>query len=99
MKTVTVDREDLVSAVSYFFDADYDVDAVRMAFDRLRAALQQPAANNHRATLPYITDRIWEQFNDTCLMTWSRERNRPDWSQLAVDFACVIEAVESAKGE
>ena len=43
-----------------------------------------------KAKLPYITDELWEMFNDTCLMTWDKETSRPNWTQLAVDFVCEL---------
>lgn len=49
----------------------------------------------YTTVLPEITDELWEEFNDTCLMTWNKTVNRPDWTQIAVDFACVIPVVSS----
>ena len=40
--------------------------------------------------LPVIDDDMWEMFNDTCLMTWDREANRPDWTQTAVDIVAYL---------
>ena len=40
--------------------------------------------------LPYITDEMYEEFKDTCLMEWDTEINRPNWTQTAVDFCAVI---------
>lgn len=49
-----------------------------------------------RVSLPFITDELWEHFNETSLMTWDTERNRPHWAQDAVDFAACLE-VHSGK--
>jgi hypothetical protein len=40
--------------------------------------------------LPYITDSLWEEFNETDLMTWDKQTNRPHWTQTAVDFSCAL---------
>lgn len=39
--------------------------------------------------LPKITDELWNQFCETDLMTWDRDRNIPSWTQTAVDFAAI----------
>jgi len=41
-----------------------------------------------KLVLPFITDELWEEYNETCLMTW--KDSRPHWTQLAVDFACEL---------
>ena len=37
--------------------------------------------------LPIITPDLWDQFNDSCLMTW---KDGPHWTQTAVDFCAAI---------
>jgi|TARA_R110000851_G_scaffold41409_3_gene103973 hypothetical protein len=51
-------------------------------------------ANDRMGTtsLPYITDELWEEFNETDLMTWDKTTGRPHWTQLAVDFLGVCSA-------
>ena len=41
-------------------------------------------------SLPYITDEMFDDFGETCLMTWDRVTGRPHWTQDAVDFACLL---------
>lgn len=52
-----------------------------------------------RTRLPYITDGLHDEFGDTCLMTWDRERGRPHWSQIAVDFAAVVQEAQAKREE
>ena len=40
--------------------------------------------------LPYITDELYEEFCDTCLISWDKETDRPDWTQTAVDFVAQL---------
>jgi hypothetical protein len=49
------------------------------------------AENEKLRELPYITDEMFEEFGDTCLMTWRKETNRPHWTQTAVDFMAALE--------
>ena len=42
--------------------------------------------------LPLITNELWDDFHETSLMTWDRDNNKPEWTQDAVDFACVLSA-------
>jgi len=44
--------------------------------------------------LPIITDEMWDMFSDTDLMTWDRHKDRPDWTQTAVDIAAYLEIRE-----
>ena len=43
-------------------------------------------------SLPIITDEIWLEYNETDLVTWDRESNKPHWTQIAVDFACTLKS-------
>jgi len=40
--------------------------------------------------LPIITDEMFEMFNETCLMEWSKELNKPSWTQISVEFLAVL---------
>lgn len=67
-------------------------DIEEIVIPRLSAIVEQmdkaePTRKCHLA-LPKITDEIWEDYNETSLMTW--KDGGPHWTQLAVDFACLL---------
>jgi len=64
-----------------------------------RLAEQPPLSPNHSTALPFITPEMWEEFNDTCLITWDQKTGRPDWTQTAVDFCAVVEVRDYARRE
>ncbi len=79
----------------------YTADLLEQALDE-NAALKKRAAELEREirrinTLPYITDEMHDALGDTCLMTWDRATNRPHWTQIAVDFCCILASAFLAK--
>lgn len=59
------------------------VEAIRAATNA-QQPWQVPTGHTY---LPKITPEMFEEFGDTCLMTW---HNGPQWTQTAVDFTCII---------
>lgn len=58
-------------------------EAIREAIEVLKAK-----ESGQLVRLPKISQELWNDYNETCLMTM--KDGAPHWTQLAVDFACVL---------
>lgn len=54
----------------------------------IRCLEEQLQARPNTNALPVVTDEIWEELNETCLLTW--KDGKPHWTQTAVDFICCL---------